>query len=151
MGSGHSIFSGLARPPRGCWGSNRNGGKELAWSALGSGQSSWAVRTAVGASLRFTGKHTPLGMVLMKKTGPCGMTDLVQPIQKTPAFSTVSVLDKSQRWTALLGHRDEPFERILNEQVHESSAGGCASSVRFTCGGTAVLPEGFEERRERHR
>jgi hypothetical protein len=79
------------------------------------------------------------------------MIDLAQPIQKTPAFSTVSMVDKSHCGMALLGHRDEPFDRMLNEQVRESSAGGGASSVRITCEGIAVLPEEFEEWRERHR
>ena len=61
------------------------------------------------------------------------------------------MLDKPRRWTALLGHRDDPFDRMLNGQVRESSSGGCASSVRITGEGTAVVPEEFEEWRERHR
>jgi hypothetical protein len=52
---------------------------------------------------------------------------------------------------ALLGHRDEPFDRLLNEQVRESSAGGCVLLVRITCEGTGELPEEFEGWRERHR
>jgi hypothetical protein len=31
--------------------------------------------------------------------------------------------DKSHGGMALPGHRDEPFDRTLNEQVYESSAG----------------------------
>jgi hypothetical protein len=79
------------------------------------------------------------------------MTDLAQPIQKTLTLSTVSLLNKPHRWMALLGHRNEPFDRMLNEQVRESSSGGCASSVRITCEGTAVLPEESDVWRERHR
>ncbi len=76
------------------------------------------------------------------------MIDLAQPIQKTLGLSTVSMQDKPRRWTALLAHRDDPFDRWLNAQLRESSSGGCASSVRITGEATVVVPEEFEEWRE---
>jgi hypothetical protein len=79
------------------------------------------------------------------------MIDLAQPIQKTLGPLTVGMLDKPRRRTALLGHRYDPFIRILNGQDRDSSSGGCASCVRITGEGTAVVPEEFEEWRERYR
>jgi hypothetical protein len=79
------------------------------------------------------------------------MIDLAQPIQKTLGLSTVSMLDKPRRRTALLGHRYDPFNRIVNGKDRNRSSGRCASCVRITGEGTAVVPEEFEEWRERRR
>jgi len=85
-------------------------------------------RMVGGANLQVTGTHTPwCGVGKENRTVGHDCRGAINP--KNTSLLTVSRLDKPQRQIALLGHRDEPFDRMLKEKDRESCSGGCASSV----------------------